>query len=246
MASYLEINNEITQVIDDSFFNLAFVRKERRYFTKTAGPGVYGWMGYDIDVSGIDGAVLAFSSICGACYYSLTDSTVRVIVTGANQQNIPSAVNKLNTETNYIDMYIFGRPIDNTPSIGFKAWDANGKLVFDANHRYMQPVQMIMETDNYSPVVGGGNQYRNSKTISLPVGRKYAIYPLNRMFAIYAEWVSNGWETFYQADVYSSVAAIDSSTLYLTSGKIDQVEDTSVVSIGVCRHHYMILDVTNY
>jgi len=132
MASYLEISNEITQVIDDLFFNLAFIRKERRYFTKTGGQGGYGWMGFNIDVSGIDGAVLAFSSICGACYYSLTNSIVRVMVTGANQQNIPNAVNKLNTETNFIDIYIFGRPLDNTPNIGFKAWDSDGKLVFDA------------------------------------------------------------------------------------------------------------------
>ncbi|WP_434278975.1 hypothetical protein [Acinetobacter sp. CE-15] len=245
MASYLELNNDITQVIDDSFFNLAFIRKERHYFIKTSGPGIYGWMGYDIDVSGIDNPVVAFSSVCGCCYYNMSATTIRVMATGANQQNIPNARDKLNNEANYVDIYIFGRPLDNTPNIGFKAWDANGKLVFDANHRYMQPQQMYQETGNYTPITQGG-KYVNSKTISLPPGRKYAAYPLNRIYYVSAEWLSNGWESWYQGDVYSSVTAIEAGTVWLTSGKIDQVEDISGVSIGVCRHHYMFLDVTNY
>lgn len=246
MATYLELNNDITTVIDDSFFNLAFIRKERRKFTPTGGGDTWYRYYYEVDVTGIPEPVVAFSCICAASYYRLSVTKIVVVVSAANQQNVPSAVSKLNNASNFIDIYIFGRPVDNTPNIGFKAWDASGRLVFDANHRYMQPVQMIQEDANYNPVAGGNNPFRNNKTVSLPTGRIYAVYPLNRIFNIQAEWLSNGWESWYQADIYSSQAAVDGGIVYLTSGVVDSVEDTSVVSIGVCRHHYMVLDVTNY
>lgn len=245
MSTYISIENDVTEVIDDSFFNLAFIRKERHYFTQDIPNATYYWRTYTVDVSGIDHPVVAFSSVCACCYYSLTPSRVTVVVGAANQQNIPNAVSLLNNTNNFVDIYIFGRPTDNTPNIGFKVWNAQGKLVFDANHKYMQPVQSYYEDSMYSPVAGGTRPFNANKVITLPGGRKYAAYPLNRIFNVQAEYLSNGWETWWQADIYSSSVGINGGNIYLTSSKIDQVEDTSVNSFGLCRHHYFFIDVTN-
>ena len=245
MASYASIENSVTEVIDDSFFNLAFIRKERHYFTQDIPNVTYYTRIYDVDVTGVEHPVVAFSSVCACCYYGLTQNKVTVVVGAFNQQNIPNAVSLLNNPTNYVDIYIFGRPTDNTPNIGFKIWNAQGKLVFDANHRYMQPVQSYYDESMYSPVAGGTNPFNSNKTITLPSGKKYAAYPLNRIFNIRAEYVSSGFETFWQADIYSSAVGINGGSVYLTSNKVDQVEDTSVSTFGLCRHHYFFIDVTN-
>lgn len=245
MASYLSISNDITEVIDDSFFNIAFIRKERKYFPVNNPGETRYWWWVDIDVSDIEHPVVAFSSICGTCCYSLSPDKVTLCVSAHNQQNIPNAVAKLNNSSNYVDVYIFGRPKDNTPSIGLKVWDANGRLVFDANHKYMKPVKTIADSNNYTPP-NGSKPFNNNRTEIFDVGKTYAVFPLNRMFTIDAQYLSDGWETYWMADIYSSSCAVQDNTLYLTSGLVDKVEDVAVTTIGVCRHHYAVIDVTGY
>lgn len=246
MSSYISISNEITEVIDDSFFNIAFIRKERRFYPDP-GPNFTQYYTYfDVDITGIEHPVVAFSSICAACYYTMTPNKVTICVGAFRQQNVPDSIAKLNNINNFIDIFIFGRPIDNTPNIGMKVWNADGKLVFDANHRYMKPQMLHMEVDHYSPVAGGSRPFNNNKILTLPTGRKFAVFPLNRVFSIQAEYISDGWETYWQADIYSSMCAIDDSTVYLTSGIVESNEDISVTSMGVCRHHYAFVDVTDY
>lgn len=244
MASYMSITNDITEVIDDSFYNLAFIRKERRYFPSVGSGSTLYFTKFEFDITGVEHPVLAFSCICACSYYRLTPKVVVVNVSAANQQNVPNAISKLNNTNNYVDIYLFGRPTDNTPNIGMKVWNGNGKLVFDANHRYMKPYSIYSEDTAYTPVAGGSRPFNNNKTISLPSGRKFAVYPLSRIYYIDAQYISNGWETFWMADIYSSACAIDGTTLYLTSGLVDKVEDESVNSLGVCRHQYGIVDVT--
>jgi len=246
MDTYFSATNDVTEVIDDSFYNIALIKKERFYYPQN-GAGETRYYGYfDVDITGIEHPVVAYSSICAASYYTMTPNKVTLCVGAFTQQNVPDAVQKLNNPNNYIDVYVFGRPKDNTENIGLKIWDANGKMVFDANHRYMKPQLMHMETAHYSPAGGGSNAFNNNKTLTLPAGKSYAVFPLNRIFAIQAEYISDGWETYWKADIYSSTCAIDGNTVYLTSGLVESNDDENVTAMGACRHHYAFIDVTDY
>lgn len=246
MAKYISIENDITEVIDDSFCNIAFIRKQRFYFPKMSGGDILNYTKFVVDISGIDQPLVAFSCICPTTFYLMSPTTVVLNVSGAVQDNVPNSKDKLNNSANFVDVFLFGRPTDNTANVGMKVWDESGRLVFDANHRYMRPVSMINKNENYSPVAGGTRQFNKNEIINLPTGRNYAVIPLNRVFAIYAEYLSDGYEYYWMADIYCSSCAIDGSTLYLTSSLVDKVEDTSVNSVGVCRHQYLVVDVTGY
>lgn len=234
MAEYVNIINDYTTVIDDTFHNLALVRKERHYFPPNEPGLTYYSRSFDIDTTGIENPLVAFSSVCATAYYGMSPNSVTLSVTASNQQGVPNAVANLNDPTKYLDVYIFGKPKDNTPNVGMKIWDEQGKLVFDANHKYMRPYRTYIENVNYTP----SNSNMRNVSLTFDSNKTYAVFPLGRMF--YGSVVTP------DVNIYSSVCAVVGNTAYISSGIVGYEADDFGFGWGVCKHRYFFIDVTGY
>lgn len=242
MASYFEVTNDITSVIDDSFFNLAIIHKERVFFkAPAAGDTIFSQL-CEITKTWGEEVGIALKSKAASTIYSNSPTKLVIACTGQRNQNVPNSVEIVNSSTEYVDVYVFGRPKDTTSNTGLKIYNADGQLVFDANYRYLQPVQQF-QTDIYSPVAGGSRPYNNQYILTLPSGREYAAMPMVRCFTILANDDGQGgaW-----GDSYSSCIAIQSNLIYITSGLVFSQDDVFPMNQGWCRHSYLIIDITGY
>ena len=241
MDNYFLVKNDFINAIDDDYFNLAFIRKQRFYFTSEAGTTYYTRT-FEVDVSGVDFPVVAFSSVCPSAYLSMKDNKISIVCSASNYDGVANSVSKLNSASNFLDVFVFGRlPRSTIPEhgIGIVCLDASNKVVYYSGAKYLKPVKMFIDPNTYRPMF---NSNYNTQVEYLPKGKSYACIPLNRVNTVYSEWTPEGQDVI----AMSSVCAIDGNTITYTSNQVQFEQDVSAVYNGYCKHMYMLIDVSSY
>ena len=78
MDNYFLVKNDFINAIDDDYFNLAFIRKQRFYFTSEPGIIHYSRT-FEVDITGIDFPVIAFSFVCPSAYLSMKANKLSIV-----------------------------------------------------------------------------------------------------------------------------------------------------------------------
>ncbi|MFU8144714.1 hypothetical protein ABTB16_07890 [Acinetobacter baumannii] len=241
MDNYFLVKNDFINAIDDDYFNLAFIRKQR--FNFTSEPGItYYYRIFEVDITGIDFPVIAISCVCPSAYLSMKANTLSIVCSASNYDGVANSVSNLNNSSKYLDVFVFGRlPRSSIPEhgIGVVCLDASSKVVYYSGAEYLKPIKMFIDPNTYRPMF---NSNYNTQVEYLPIGKSYACIPLNRVNTVYSEWTPEGQDVI----AMSSVCAIEGNTITYTSNRVQVAQDISAVYNGYCRHMYMLIDVSNY
>ncbi|MGZ2324043.1 hypothetical protein ACXP5I_15880, partial [Acinetobacter baumannii] len=97
MDNYFLVKNDFINAIDDDYFNLAFIRKQR--FNFTSEPGItYYYRTFEVDITGIDFPVIAISCVCPSAYLSMKANTLSIVCSASNYDGVANSVSNLNNE----------------------------------------------------------------------------------------------------------------------------------------------------
>ena len=105
MDNYFLVKNDFINAIDDDYFNLAFIRKQRFYFTSEPGIIHYSRT-FEVDITGIDFPVIAFSCVCPSAYLSMKANKLSIVCSTSNYDGVANSVSNLNNPSKYLEVFV--------------------------------------------------------------------------------------------------------------------------------------------
>ncbi|WP_093534313.1 hypothetical protein PWP89_12935 [Stenotrophomonas rhizophila] len=135
-AGFEFVNNNQNVIIDEKFFNYAFISKHTLTFQQAGGPvtGGFGRQAF-LTVAG-DRPIVA-----ARCSKPFTVSRARPVAGGweFGWISVNGGIGAVVGDT--IEVFVFDRPLERSgPGFGLQVFGADGRVVFDSQNRYMKVV----------------------------------------------------------------------------------------------------------
>lgn len=260
MAEYLKIiNNDGFVLIDDSYQNYHFLRKEvvtgstmRHYSTGRGGNQLVDSNGFLMvqhifTVTSIKKPVIAYQTGVNedAPVYCVTYTE-----TSPNSWSIkvmcPSEYGGATGTYGTLTMYVYGLlPPDAVPSRGavFQVRKANGDLIFDSGRRPMVVTQFESRLIPYSWLYPSMDKKYSIPIRGFNAGRKYAIIPCSAMFDSYY----SDPNFYYYSGSYAKMFTGDNGVITLGSTQVginNIMTNQNYPTMVSYSHAMIVIDVT--
>lgn len=148
MTAGIRIRNDDSMlVIDDTFFNYAFISKHTLTFAAGTSSGL--WTGGSapsavLSLSGLDRPVAAARGSKGWVLAAIGKVGANWVFHFSGGLHGSTA-----TSGDTIEVFVFDRPKAATTGYGLRIWDGNGNIVFESNRKYMRVIDVRSITGNF-------------------------------------------------------------------------------------------------